>query len=296
MGGLKRLMPWTFATYAAGMMALCGVPLFFSGFWSKDEILQAARDWNGSAVPFYLGVAGAFLTAFYMTRQVSWVFFGKPAKTAGSHAPAHESPAVMTIPLAILAVFAVLAGFLGTPAWPWFASYLNGEEVQFAPAALWAGSQLHLMLLSTLVVGAAFFIGWRIYSNVAAQSSRGLDPLEKSLPWAFRLLQNKFFVDEIYAATVIRLNTAFSICADWLDRVIWAGAVNAVSGLTVLGAKFNQAFDEMAINAGFDLGCKELRDAGGFLAWAQNGRVQRYLRIVGLAFSLLVLALIWGCA
>jgi NADH-quinone oxidoreductase subunit L len=296
MGGLRKLMPWTFATYAAGMMALCGVPLFFSGFWSKDEILRAARDWNGPAVPFYLGVIGAFLTAFYMTRQVSWVFFGKPANTAGSRAPAHESPAVMTIPLMILAVFAVLAGFLGTPAWPWFASYLNGEEVRFTPAALWAGPQLHLLLLSTLVVGAALFLGWRIYSNVAAQSSREMDPLEKSLPAVFRLLQNKFYVDEIYAATVIRLNTAFSICADWLDRVIWAGAVNAVSGLTVWCAKFNRAFDEMGINAGFDLGCKGLRDAGGFLAWAQNGRVQRYLRIAGLAFSLLVLALIWGCA
>jgi len=295
MGGLKKLMPWTFATYAVGMMALCGVPLFFSGFWSKDEILHAARDWNVSSAPFYLGLIGAFLTAFYMTRQVSWVFFGKPANSTGSHTPAHESPAVMTIPLVILAAFAVLAGFLGTPAWPWFASYLNGEAVRFTPAALWAGAQLRLMLLSTLVVGAAFFVGWRIYAKVAAQSSRETDPLEKTLPALFRLLQNKFYIDEIYAATVIRLNTAFSICADWLDRVIWAGAVNAVSGLTVLCALFNRAIDELGINGGFDFGCEGLRGAGGFLSWAQNGRVQRYLRIVGLAFSLLVLALIWGC-
>jgi NADH-quinone oxidoreductase subunit L len=202
----------------------------------------------------------------------------------------------MTIPLVILAAFAVLAGFLGTPAWPWFASYLNGEAVRFTPAALWAGPQLRLMLLSTLVVGAAFFVGWRIYAKVAAPSSRETDPLEKTLPAVFRLLQNKFYMDEIYAATVIRLNTAFSICADWLDRVIWAGAVNAVSGLTVLCALFNRAMDELGINGGFDFGCEGLRGAGGFLSWAQNGRVQRYLRIVGLAFSLLVLALIWGIA
>src|SRR5208337_552550 len=64
MGGLKKLMPWTFVTYAAGMMALCGVPLFFSGFWSKDEILRAAWNWPVSAAPFFLGAAGAFLTAF----------------------------------------------------------------------------------------------------------------------------------------------------------------------------------------------------------------------------------------
>ncbi len=293
MGGLKKLMPWTFATYAAGMLALCGVPLFFSGFWSKDKILDAAWNWPASPIPFCLGVAGAFLTAFYMTRQVSWVFFGKPA---GEHAPAHESPAVMTIPLAILAVFAVLAGFLGTPAWPWFDSYLNGENTRFAPAALVAGPQLKLILLSTLVVGAAFFLGWRIYSKVAAQSVRETDPLENSLPALFRLLQNKFFIDEFYAATVIRLNTAFARCADWMDRVIWGGAVNVVSGFTVVCAQINRALDELGVNAGFDFGCEGLRGAGGFLSWIQNGRVQRYLRIVGLAFSLLVLALIWGCA
>jgi NADH-quinone oxidoreductase subunit L len=293
MGGLKKLMPWTFATYAAGMMALCGVPLFFSGFWSKDEILRAAWHWPVSSIPFCLGAAGAFLTAFYMTRQVSWVFFGKPAD---SHAPAHESPAVMTVPLAILAVFAVLAGFLGTPAWPWFHSYLNGENTPFTPAALVARPQLNLLLLSTIVVGAAFFLGWRIYSKAAFQSSREKDPLENSLPALFWLLHNKFFIDEIYAATVIRLNTAFSRFADWMDRVIWGGAVNAVSALTVVCARINRAFDESGINAGFDFGCDELRGAGGFLSWMQNGRVQRYLRIVGLGVSLLLLGLIWGCA
>ena len=103
-------------------------------------------------------------------------------------------------------------------------------------------------------------------------------------------------MDEIYAATVIRLNTAFSSFADWMDRVIWGGAVNAVSGLTVVCARINRAFDELGINAGFDFGCDELRGAGGFLSWMQNGRVQRYLRIAGLGFSLLLLALIWGCA
>src|SRR5258708_10497267 len=149
LGGLKKFMPVTFATYAVGMMALSGVPIFFSGFWSKDEILHAARDWEVSRWPFYLGLFGALLTAFYMTRQICYVFFGKhrnsgtieldqhPAAaqtTEGeehqlSHSPVlpHESPAVMTIPLVILAVFAVLLGFIGTPAWPWFPDYLTGH-------------------------------------------------------------------------------------------------------------------------------------------------------------------------
>src|SRR5206468_8377975 len=76
MGELRKFMPITFTTYAVGMMALSGVPLFFSGFWSKDEILHSAMNWQPSRVPFYFGVAGAFLTAFYMTRQVWYVFFG----------------------------------------------------------------------------------------------------------------------------------------------------------------------------------------------------------------------------
>ncbi|MBI3192726.1 MAG: NADH-quinone oxidoreductase subunit L, partial [Pedosphaera parvula] len=137
MGGLRKLMPVTFATYAVGMMALSGVPIFFSGFWSKDEILHSAMLWKPSLWPFYFGVAGAVLTAFYMTRQVCYVFFGKsrlaPAPhgshdSHGHHAPAtpHESPGIMTMPLVVLAVFAVLLGLIGTPVWPWFHHYLTG--------------------------------------------------------------------------------------------------------------------------------------------------------------------------
>jgi NADH-quinone oxidoreductase subunit L len=202
----------------------------------------------------------------------------------------------MTIPLSILATMAVLVGFLGTPAWPWFQTYLNDGIARFTFADRFAGPQLKLMLLTTLVVGAAFAVGWRIYGKVAAQTLRQKDPLEKSLPAVFGLLQNKFYIDELYAATVIRLNRAFSIFADWLDRAVWSGAVNAVSALTVLFARFNRTMDESAVNKSFDLGCEGLRDTGGWLSCLQNGRVQRYLKVMGLAFSILLLALIWVIA
>src|ERR1700722_5505693 len=132
MGGLRKWMPVTFATYAVGMLALSGFPLFFSGFWSKDAILHAASEWSVSRVPFYLGSLGALLTAFYMTRQVCYVFFGKrrtdptpdpieesEGAVSDPHDAAHESPAAMTAPLVLLALFAVLLGLIGTPAWPW---------------------------------------------------------------------------------------------------------------------------------------------------------------------------------
>src|SRR5882757_6599730 len=140
MGGLRKFMPITFATYAIGMLALCGFPLFFSGFWSKDEILHAAFTWSVSRTPFYMGAFGALLTAFYMTRQLCYVFAGASRQTAANHTSSHasdthghdviphESPAVMTTPLVILAACAMLLGLIGAPAWPWFQSFLEGEH------------------------------------------------------------------------------------------------------------------------------------------------------------------------
>ena len=84
MGGLKGAMPVTFVTYAIGMLALCGFPLVFSGFWSKDGILEAAQHWSVAKAPFYMLVFGALLTAFYMTRQVSYVFFGHVSRAWAS--------------------------------------------------------------------------------------------------------------------------------------------------------------------------------------------------------------------
>ena len=96
MGGLRGLMPVTFLTYAIGMMALSGVPLFFAGAWTKEEILHATSLWSVSRVPHFLMLAGVVLTALYMTRQMIYVFFG-PRRAAAQHA--HESPPVMTWPL-----------------------------------------------------------------------------------------------------------------------------------------------------------------------------------------------------
>src|SRR5580698_7199940 len=176
MGGLKKFMPITFYTYAAGMLALCGFPLF-SGFWSKDAILHAAHGWGVSQGPFYLGAVGALLTAFYMTRQMYYVFLGQrrlaeatvsPAAVAAHEIPAeqiepvvsartgevciiehpHESPAVMTQPLVVLAV---LLGFVGTPAWPWFQSFLAGESTGLDFARFGEAGLLPLMVVSSLI-------------------------------------------------------------------------------------------------------------------------------------------------
>src|ERR1044072_2377730 len=107
-------MPVTFSTYAIGMMALSGVPLFFSGGWTKEEILHVTAYWPISRLPYYLLLAGVVLTALYMTRQIIYVFFGN--RRAGSQ-HAHESSRVMTMPLIVLAICAILFSGVLTPAW-----------------------------------------------------------------------------------------------------------------------------------------------------------------------------------
>jgi len=312
MGGLKRFMPVTFVTYAVGMLALAGFPLFFSGFWSKDEILHAAHGWSVSHAPFYMGLVGALLTAFYMTRQVAVVFFGKyrgndkrsdgvlePGGVAShahdnhSNSTPHESPAVMTWPLILLAVFAVVLGFVGTPAWPWFHSYLTGHAAEFSLGSLFSGEFVALAVKSSLVVFSGIGLGWWLYARRLRQTATEPDVLEKSRPDIWALLKNKYFVDELYEVSVIRLNAWFARFCDLLDRWVFGGVVQGVAFLTVGLAWVDRVFDEFVINLGFDGGCRSLRESGGWFSRLQAGRVQPYLRSLGLGVVILVVILVF---
>ena len=308
MGGLKKFMPITFAVYAVGMLALSGFPLFFSGFWSKDEILHHAHNWPVSQIPFLLGVIGALFTAFYMTRQVALVFFGKYrghreksahehsthfSESAHSHDP-HESPAVMTVPLIILAGFAILLGFVGTPAWPWFDGYLTGEEFKFDLGQLTESGTLMLMILSALIVFTGLGLGWFLYGKRQRKTADEKDVLEAAQPAIFKLLQNKYFVDELYEATVIRFNAFAAWLCDFLDKWIFGGAVLLVKYITLGAAWLYRLTDEYLVNLGFDTGCEALREGGGDLSKLHTGRVQTYLRVIGVALAALIIFLIWG--
>ncbi len=320
MGGLKKFMPVTFATYAIGMMALSGVPLFFSGFWSKDEILHAAHNWPASQIPFYLAAFGALLTAFYMTRQVCYVFFGdRRSRREEAHSNAergmrnaefksepphvgcyetqvpHESSSVLTVPLVILAAFTILLGIIGTPAWPWFETYLSGHHVTFDFARLLEWETLSTMLLSTVIVAVGMGLGLKIYFKISLNSAEEPDPLEKIQPSIFNLLRNKFFIDELYAKTILRLNATLTKFADWLDRAVWGGIVKAFSSLPVGLSWFSRTVDEEVVNLGFNHGCESVRDSSRILSRIQNGKVQNYLRYIGVALVVLVFVLIWGC-
>jgi len=289
MGGLKADMPVTFVTYAIGMLALCGFPLLFSGFWSKDGILEAGSMWTLSRGPFYMLVFGALLTAFYMTRQVSYVFFG--VNRGEKHA--HESPKSMTMPLAILAFFAMALGAIGTPAWPWFKAFLNGQAAGFDLHGFAEPGLMALMATSTVVVFAGLGLGWWLYGNKSPRPEAP-DVLEAAAPLPWKWLRDRLYVDELYGATVIAFYGWWGRVADWLDRRVWGGAVSTVAWVTRLGAELNRFLDANVVDGGFDKGCEELSTSGGLLSQMQNGRVQSYLRILALAVVALVAILIWS--
>jgi len=312
MGGIKKYMPVTFATYAVGMLALSGFPLVFSGFWSKDAILHSAHGWSVSHIPFYLGVAGAFLTAFYMTRQVALVFFGKnrAAHSVGTSSTSshsshkigdavepvptspHESPLVMTVPLMILAGFAIGLSVIGTPAWPWFQAFLGQHHGEGG----FTSEVISLMATSSLVVFAGLGIGWWLYGRKPMQKADEPDVLEKLPLGMHAWFANKYGIDELYELTVIRFNAWSAKACAFLDQWVWGGVVTLVSYLALGLSWVNRAFDEFVINLGFDQGCSGVSRGGSLLSRLQNGRVQNYLRIIGLGLVALVLFLIWGGA
>ncbi len=314
MGGLKRWMPVTFATYAVGMLALSGFPLVFSGFWSKDAILHAAHRWPVSQGPFYLGLVGAFLTAFYMTRQVVLVFFGPKRAGASPHdagaaradrvsdetiggkaahvGEPHESLAVMTVPLVVLAVCTVGLSAIGTPIWPWFQGFIGGA-VAGEPHGF-SREVLGLMTMSSALVFAGLGAGWWLYGRRPRTRPEDPDVLERLPAGMYVWLERKFGVDELYEITVVRLNTAAARLCAWLDEWVWGGLVR-LTGLLTLGLGWaSRAVDEFGINLGFDRGCEGVRGGGRMGSRLQSGQAQSYLRLLAAGIVALVLLLVWG--
>jgi len=305
MGGLRKLMPVTFTTYTAGMLALAGFPLFFSGFWSKDGILLAARGWPVSRGPFFLGLVGVLLTAFYMARQMALVFFGRnraahhsnhriePGRNPVSAEP-HESPPLMILPLAVLACFAVGLGWAGTPVWPWFQKFLEDQPPDLKHARFFEPGALRLMLLSTGMVLLGLFLGWKLYGRKPLRNPEEPDVLKRMRPDLYALVEKKYFIDEFYEATVIRFNAWAAAVCHIVDEWLLGGLMRLLACLAIGLAWVNRAVEEFVLNPGFDWGCGGTRAGGGGLSRLQDGRVQNYLRIIGLALVALVLLLIWG--
>jgi NADH-quinone oxidoreductase subunit L len=281
MGGLRGPMPVTFATYAIGMMALSGVPLFFSGAWTKEEILDATSNWPASRAPYYLMMLGVILTALYMTRQIIYVFFGKP-RAGLSHA--HESPRVMTIPLIVLAVCAIALSIVLTPAWPWLETYLTGHAAHFDSHLLIQP----MIVVSLALVGAGIGLGAWIYRRAGE-----VDPLQQKSPALFRFLENKMWIDEIYDRTVIAISRLSARFSDWMDRNFWDGLVRGVGAIGQFFGGVTTGTDERVINTGVDESTIGAQGFGRVMSRWHSGQIQTYLGAVALGMLALVFLYAW---
>jgi NADH-quinone oxidoreductase subunit L len=139
-------------------------------------------------------------------------------------------------------------------------------------------------------------LGWWLYGRKPIESSEQMDVLERLRPDIFVLLQNKFYVDEFYEYTIIRFNAWWADFCDALDYWVWNGAVLAVSYVVIGLSWVSRVTDEYVVNLGFDEGCRGTNRSGRLLSHLQNGRVQDYLRVIGVALAALGLFLLWGCA
>ncbi|MEA3349416.1 MAG: NADH-quinone oxidoreductase subunit L [Chloroflexota bacterium] len=315
LGGLKKKMPRTFWTFVAGGFALSGFPIITAGFWSKDEILAHAwHEFLHQGViswPFFVWLLltiAAFLTAFYTARQISLTFLGKPRSHHAEHA--HETPNTMTIPLILLAFFALTLGFAGIPEeiighGNNFFHHFVGHEYAATPLSV------PVMLLSAALAVGGLGLGWLVYGrNPLAHGE--MDPLERGmqkikLGWFYEAMRNKFYFDELYQATFIqgslkladifykidnrwiidpiinlvgRAGVALAKFSSFLDSRFVDGAVNWTGKVVTVLSRLYRLFDIRVVNAIVDLVGHLTQRAGGKLRSIQTGRVQNYLMLV----------------
>lgn len=223
MGGLRKKMPLTFVVYLIGALALSGIaPL--SGFFSKDEILAAANDKNMAV--FIILAAAAFLTAFYMGRQILMVFFGKQRSDAAAHAT--ESSPLVTLPLVILAVLALFGGGLNFPGLltleHWLEHSLNiPHEAAFV---------IPVAVGSTVLALLALLIAWLVYGRKPLFAAGAKDPLVRPLGVLFTAMNRKFMVDEFYHWLIVNPYLKLSaFMAGVIDHGIIDGFVNGLGSL-----------------------------------------------------------------
>jgi NADH-quinone oxidoreductase subunit L len=270
MGGLASKMPITFGVTVVGALALCGVPPL-SGFFSKDAVLGAAALWGLEHggwrwAPFALGIVGAGMTAFYMTRAVALVFLGEP-RDRHRHDHAHEAPASMWVPLVVLAVFAACAGWVQG----------GYERLIVMPGAHGMHDEdlahhAHVIAMWSSLAVAAVGIGGALLMHRAGTDTRDHLPAPVSTT-----LERLYWVDEIYEFVLVRPCVAIARALGWLDRVVvdslvdmWGYATRGVSAAT--GWLDREALDAVVI----DGVARTAREAGGVVRRVQTGRIQDY--------------------
>ncbi len=282
MSGLRQKMPITFWTFTLGGLALSGLPLVTAGFWSKDEILSGAFN-SGHQVVFWVLATAALLTAFYTARQITLTFL-TPARTrAAEHA--HESVRTMTIPLIVLAVFAVGAGWFGIPhTFPGLGQVVPNFFEEFVGGMLHAESHVapaHSyvpLLVSVLVSIGGLLLGYLVYRGYSKSDAE--DPVGSRLGFYWDWLQNRYYIDQFYHRVFIRTSDwlAEVFTYRWIDKGLIDGLIEGVArGSLWLGTAVRRWIDLQVVNWLGDQSGKVVRGTGLELREVQTGRVQQYM-------------------
>ncbi len=286
MGGLKSRMPVTFWTFLAGTLALAGV-FPWGGFWSKDDILNEAFHSDLWIIYVVLSLA-AFLTAFYMGRQVSLTFLGKPRSHEAEEAK--EVPMVMQAPLMVLAVFATVLGLIGVPEdFPILGPILGSNPFHHYIGEMLALTGAHPVALPVnwLVLGISLTLavgglaaGWLIYGRKPLAAGQP-DPLRARLGPVYTVLENRYYVDEFYQATVIRFSLWLSEVFAAIDsRWVIDPFVNLVGRAGAALAEILSRADSSVLDGAVNGVGKLVRAGGRGLRQVQTGQVQDYLLVL----------------
>ncbi|MFC1916210.1 NADH-quinone oxidoreductase subunit L, partial [Chloroflexota bacterium] len=258
MGGLRKVMPWTYATFAIASLSIAGIwPL--SGFWSKDEIVISS--FASQPILFYLAMITVFMTAFYMFRAVFMTFGGEyrgGAPEAPSSHP-HESPRVMVIPMVVLAVLAVVSGLWNVTGH--FDVFMgHGETHGFAEGFFHPFTQ-PLPWISLILAGLGILLAYAMYSKQWLSPQR-VGSLFRPL---YTLFYRKYWFDELYENIIVRtalLNGFFAGLQRFDDSGV-DGVVNGVANGTIAG--------------------------GRAIRYAQTGQLQLYGLFIGIGVLAIIL-------
>ena len=210
LGGLRRMMPVTAILFSIGALSLGGIPIL-AGFWSKDEILLAVNKAEHLHWVFIvLTLLTALLSALYMARAMFLVFFGS---SRGSHSQVHDAPLTMAGTMSLLGILALVFGLI-TLNWPGpfagFGSFLFFQESELFHFEPWLG------ILSILLAAGAFVGAYLVYSK----KSLALEGMRRSLSPVLRVIENKYYVDEVYQWIVDRIVLVVASFVGFFDRAV----------------------------------------------------------------------------
>ncbi len=283
MGGLWKKLPVTGTTFLAGVLAIAGLP-FLSGFYSKDAILSGA--YHRYPVLFWIGLAAAVLTAFYMTRLFVMTFLGKP-RDQGLYDHAHEGPVSMRMPLVVLAVLAVAAGW-GS----WHTTLLDPPTDVVVAGVHTVGDAVHfehsskVMAMAIAAGVGGLVLGWIVFSALAAR----LDRLKRPWRGLEKAAAGKFFFDELYREVLLRPVYLLARVCGILDAEGIDGVVNLVGRDTRALARLSGETDTRVVDGAVNGVGAAAQVGGRSVSRLQNGRVRFYL---SLAVGVVALLIVW---